>query len=237
MQQWFETPPGQYVLEQERYYFDRVVADIFGYNAMQIGFTGFDFLRSNRMPLKIVLGPGEGASVAACAAFLPVGSGSIDLILLPHILEFSSNPHQILREVHRVLIHEGHVIISGFNPFSLWGLHQRMTPSKSDFPWCGRFIALPRMRDWLGLLNFETVAGQLGCYVPPCANEKWLSRMRFMEAAGDRWWPIAGGIYFLQAVKHEYGMRLIKPCWENASKRKRRAASVTQIETRWDRHH
>ncbi len=235
MQQWFGTSLGQYVLEQEQYYFDRVVADVFGYNATQIGFTGFDFLRNNRMPFKFVLGRGEGTSVCTRPDFLPVGSGSIDLVLLPHTLEFNANPHQILREVHRVLIPEGHVIISGFNPFSLWGLHQYMTSPKTDFPWCGRFIALPRMKDWLELLNFETIAGQLGCYVPPCTREKWLSRLRFMEAAGDRWWPIAGGIYFLQAVKHECGMRIIKPCWEDSFKSKRRAAPVAQIEKGHDR--
>ena len=230
MQQWLETSLGQYVLEQEQCYFDRVVTDIFGYNAIQIGFAGFDFLRNNRMPFKFVLGVRENASVYAHPHFLPVKSGSIDLVLLPHTLEFNSNPHQILREVHRVLIQEGKVIISGFNPFSLWGMRQRMVKSKTDFPWCGRFIALSRLQDWLELHNFETVAGQFGCYIPPCTGEKWLSRLHFMEAAGDRWWPIAGGVYFLQAVKHECGLRVIKPCWEDSPASKRRTVVVPQIE-------
>lgn len=229
MQQWLETSLGQYVLEQEQRYFDRVVTDIFGYNATQIGFAGFDFLRNNRMPFKFAFGVRDGASVYAHPHFLPIKSSSIDLVLLPHTLEFNSNPHQILREAHRVLIPEGKVIISGFNPFSLWGVRQRMAKSKTDFPWCGRFIALPRMQDWLELHNFEIVAGQFGCYVPPCTREKWLSRLRFMEAAGDRWWPIAGGVYFLQAVKHECGLHVITPRWED-SPAKRGTVVVPQIE-------
>jgi len=230
MEQWFETSLGQYVLEQEQRYFDQVVADVFGYNATQIGFSKFNFLRNNRMPFKFMLGLEKESSVRAYPNVLPIGSGSTDLVLLPHTLEFNSNPHQILREVYRILIPEGQVVISGFNPFSLWGLHQRLTPSKEDFPWCGRFIALPRMKDWLELLNFETIAGRLGCYVPPCGREKWLSRLSFMEAAGDRWWPIAGGVYYLQAIKHECGMRIIKPCWENSPKTKIRTAPVTRLE-------
>ncbi|MCC6915892.1 MAG: methyltransferase domain-containing protein [Nitrosomonas sp.] len=232
MQQWFKTALGQYLLEQEQRYFDRVVADVFGYNATQIGFAGIDFLRNNRMPFKFALGAQEGASVYALPQFLPVRTSSVDLVLLPHTLEFNTNPRQILREVHRVLIHEGKVIISGFNPFSLWGIHRRMMKSKTDFPWCGRFIDLSRMQDWLELLNFETVAGQFGCYVPPCTGEKWLSRLHFMEAAGDRWWPIAGGVYFLQAIKHECGLRIIKPCWDDSPAGKERTVAVPQIEQR-----
>lgn len=229
-QQWFETAQGQYVLRQEQYYFDRVVADIFGYNATQIGFAGVDFLRSSRMPFKFVLGMEEGASANAYPGFLPIRSDSLDLVLLPHTLEFNSYPLQILHEVHRVLIDEGKVILSGFNPFSLWGMRQRITKSKMDFPWCGRFIDLTQIKDWLELLDFEITGGQFGCYVPPCAEEKWLTRLHFMEAAGDRWWPIAGGVYFLQAVKHGCGVRVIQPDWKNSSAHTRKAAAVPQLE-------
>jgi hypothetical protein len=55
----------------------------------------------------------------------------------------------------------------------------------------------------------------MGCYVPPCLSEKWLARFGFMEAAGDRWWPVAGGVYFLEAVKRVRGMRLIMPKWSD----------------------
>jgi hypothetical protein len=36
-----------------------------------------------------------------------------------------------------------------------------------------------------------------------------------MEAAGDRWWAVSGGIYFLHAIKRVPGMRLLKPQWND----------------------
>ena len=143
---------------------------------------------------------------------LPFECGCLDLVMLPHVLEFNAHPHQILREVERVLRPEGNVIISGFNPRSLWGA-RRALGSRTDYPWCGNFIALPRLKDWLALLGFEVVAGRFACYAPPLANPKWLDRFNFMEPAGDRWWAVCGGVYYLHAIKRVPGMRLIKPKW------------------------
>ena len=123
---------------------------------------------------------------------LPVASNSIDLLVLPHVLEFSADPHQMLREVQRVLMPEGHArdrraSIRGV----CGGCAALFNRARGAYPWCGRFINLPRLKDWLALLELEIVAGRMGCYLPPCAQEKWIQRFRFMEAAGDRWWPIA----------------------------------------------
>jgi SAM-dependent methyltransferase len=134
--------------------------------------------------------------------------------VLPHVLEFSENPHQILREVARVLLPEAQVAIACFNPWSLWGF-RRTFGRKRRYPWNGRFINLPRLKDWCALLSLEITAGQMSCYVPPCSTEKWLKRFAFMDAAGDRWWPVAGSVYFLQAVKRVRGMRLILPRWSD----------------------
>ncbi len=60
----------------------------------------------------------------------------------------------------------------------------------------------------------------MGCYVPPFAQDKWLLRFRFMETAGDRWWPIAGGVYFLHVIKRVRGMRLIRPSWREEAARR-----------------
>jgi len=229
-QTWFETPLGQYLLAREQDYFDQAVADVFGFNALQVGLPQFDFLRANRISLKIVASREAGETVMLRAApdFLPIETSSIDLILLPHVLEFSDNPHQILREVERVLMPEGHVIISGFNPRSLWGAKRNWTEDEASYPWCGNFIALPRLKDWMKLLDFEVTAGRLCCYVPPFAQEKWLQRFAFMEAAGDRWWPISGGVYFLAAVKRVYGMRVIKPDWKDVLAAKNSLAPISQ---------
>lgn len=220
---WFATPLGQYVLEREQAYFDQAVADVFGYNAVQLGMHGTDFLRASRIPFRCHVGSSAPAALVADFRDLPLASGSIDLALLPHVLEFDQHPHQILREVARVLMPEGHALIACFNPWSLWGLRRAFG---GGYPWTGRFINLPRLKDWLALLGLEIAAGQMACYAPPCAQQKWLARCAFMESAGDRWWPIAGGVYFLQAVKRVRGLRIIMPKWSDRLAPKKRLAAA-----------
>ena len=222
---WFATPQGQYLLACEQAFFDHSVADIFGYNALQLGLHEQELLRASRMPLRMMAGNRVGLSalsnqlegyekVRLIMDELPFECGSLDMIAMPHVLEFNENPHQILREVERVLRPEGTIFISGFNPRSLWGV-RRALGKRMGYPWNGDFISLTRLKDWLALLGFEVVAGRFACYAPPLANPKWLRRFEFMEAAGDRWWAVCGGIYFLQAIKRVPGMRLVKPQWKN----------------------
>lgn len=209
---WLQSPLGQYLLARERAYIDQTVSDIFGYNALQIGLPEFDLLRANRMALRTSVDRGNAASLRADGAELPVISASIDLVLLPHVLEFSENPHQILREVERVLVPDGHVVVTCFNPVSLWGV-RRSFWKRDSYPWRGRFIHLMRLKDWLALLGFEIAGGAMGCYVPPCTSQQWLDRFRFMDSAGDRWWPFSGAVTFLHAIKRVRGMRIITPRW------------------------
>jgi SAM-dependent methyltransferase len=225
--QWLETSLGQYLLDYEQRYFDKAVTNIFGYNALQIGLPEINFLRANRIPLQFSAGI-ESGDLRTNPDFLPIATASMDLVLLPHILEFSANPHQILREVHRILMPEGRLIISGFNPVSLWGTRRYFAKHTLDFPWSGNFIALSRLKDWLKLLDFEMAGGRLCCYAPPLQHEKWRRRFYFMEAAGDRWWPISGGVYLLQAIKHINGMRVIKPGWKRSLAGKKRMSTAGQ---------
>ena len=223
--EWFGGSLGRRLLEKEHAYFDGAVVDKFGYNAFQLGLSDIDFLRASRIALRCRIDSNGHAGLRADFRDLPIASNSADLVLLPHVLEFSANPHQILREVVRVLVPEGQVVISAFNPWSLWGL-RRLFTRKGSYPWNGRFLNLPRLKDWLTLLGLEIVAGQMGCYAPPCTSQKWLDRFAFMEAAGDRWWPIAGGVYFLQAIKRVRGMRIIMPAWSDRVAPKKRLAAV-----------
>ena len=212
--EWLASSPGQYVVTREQAYFDEAVADIFGYHALQLGLEQVDLLRASRIPLRVHAGPQGAVGLRMDFRDLPIDSNSVDLMVLPHTLEFSAHPHQVVREVARVLRPEGHVIISGFNPLSLWGL-RRSVGSRLDYPWHGHFIHLARVKDWFALVGLEIVAGSMACYAPPCTEQKWLDRFGFMEKAGDRWWPIAGGVFFLQAIKRVRGIRLIMPKWSD----------------------
>lgn len=220
---WLDSPQGQYVLAWEQEKYDQVVVDIFGFNAVQLGMPSCDFLRANRMPLRFKSDCSGPVAVRADLHHLPFGNTSLDLVVLPHVLEFDSSPHQILREVERVLVPEGQVVITGFNPYSLWGLRRKVSRGQQAFPWCGHYISVLRLKDWLALLGFETQAGSFGCYAPAVVQEKWLNRWNFMELAGDRWWPIAGSVYFVQAIKRQAGMRLLMPAWRD---RKARAKAL-----------
>ncbi|MDI6747933.1 MAG: class I SAM-dependent methyltransferase [Rhodocyclaceae bacterium] len=226
--EWLRTPQGKYVLAWEQHKLDILVADIFGFNSVQIGFSQHDFLRANRMPFHVSCCDRGSVTVQSDPRYLPFATNSIDLIVLPHVLEFNPNPHQILREVERVLVPEGSAVVTGFNPYSLWGLRRAMARHTGRPPWQGRYLSVPRLRDWFTLLGFETRSGAFGCYVPPVRQEKWLKRWGFMDAAGDRWWPIAGGVYVVQAIKRQHGMRLITPKWHERMAAARALAAVAR---------
>lgn len=220
---WLETPAGSYVREWEQARLDKLTADIFGFHAMQIGLPQIQALRANRMPNQWVsntsLSPQQSNNTSITVIHdltdLPFASQSLDLVVLLHALEFTAEPHQALREVERVLIPEGKIIVCGFNPASLWGMRQAMgrLTGAHFLPQDGEFISLPRLKDWLKLLNMEVNRGHFGCYAPPCTTEQWINRFAFMEKAGDRWWPYFGAVYMVQAIKRVKGMRLIGPKW------------------------
>jgi len=229
---WLASPAGQYVMRWETEQLSRLVVDMFGYFALQLGFLELDALQANRMPHRIRVSIGRDAQAAPgedrkdcpkapdllVAGFeeLPLESQSVDLVVLPHQLEFSAAPHQILREADRVLRPEGRLVVVGMNPLSLWGLRQSLSsrPFTPFLPPTGQLIGIPRLRDWMKLLSFEIDSGHYGCYAPPCRTQKWLDRMHFLENAGDRWWPICGAVYMVSAVKRVRGMRLIGPAWK-----------------------
>lgn len=221
---------------------DEAVADIFGYHALQLGVPELDGLQANRMPhqwlatetLATPHTAGVGRPSILCDfSALPFPAASLDLVLLPHTLEFSIDPHATLREVERVLVPEGRVVICGLNPMSLWGFRQRrarlyrkLGVGNLFLPDAGEFIGYWRLRDWLRLLGFEVEVADFGCYRPGVNNEAWLQRFEWMDHAGSRWWPILGAAYFIVAVKRVRGMRLLDASWKTASMRVRKSVPV-----------
>ncbi len=241
MQQWFETPPGQYLLAWEKAEFDQAVGDIFGYHALQMGLPELDALEANRMPHKwLALREAEAAAglvkpdLVTDFGALPFEENSLDLVVLPHSLELNLDPHTTLREVERVLVPEGKLVICCLNPASLWGLRHRRTQLYRRFgfgelflPADGEFIGYWRLRDWLRLLSFEVEASSFGCYRPAFGSEKWLQRFSWMDAVGERSWPIFGAAYFIVAVKRVRGVKLIGPAWKKAKRLARAPVPVT----------
>ncbi|MGH8725524.1 MAG: class I SAM-dependent methyltransferase [Burkholderiales bacterium] len=201
---------------------------MFGFRAVQVGLPEVDFLRQNRIPYRFTLALEPGAALAADPLQLPLASQSVDLVALPHVLEGHHNPHDVLREVERILMPEGQVVISGFNTVSLWRVRQMFSSRGNGAPWDAKFIGLLRLREWLRVLGFELNGGKFGCYAPPFANQVWLERFAFMEKAGARWWPVTGGVYVVRAVKRVHGMRIVTPAWRRERARRRAVAAVPQ---------
>jgi SAM-dependent methyltransferase len=244
LQDWLQTPAGQYLLAWEQSQLQASVVDIFGYHALQLGLSALHGLRDNRMPHQwlavehaamahgvssIVL---PSANLVTDFSALPFPSCSLDLLVLPHSLELSADPHATLREAERVLVPDGKIVICGLNPVSLWGWRQwrakRLRLGGDFLPEQGEFIGYWRLRDWLRLLGFEVETGQFGCYRPALQSEQWLQRWAWMDRAGPRWWPIMGAAYFVVAVKRVRGMRLLGPTWKAAPVRASAPVSVVR---------
>ena len=199
------------------------MADVFGFHALQLGFPALDALQANRMPYQWLAcdaspEPSPEGRVVLLTNYeaLPFSDASLDLLVLPHTLELSYDPHATLREVERVLVPEGRVVICGFNPNSLWGVSKSC---KRNFSEVGDFIGQRRLRDWLQLLSFEVESTSFGCYRPDVKTQRWLQRLDWMDQAGVRWWPILGAVYGMVAVKRVQGMRLISSAWKKAAPR------------------
>ncbi len=253
MHHWLDTPPGRHLLAWEQARHDELVADVFGFHALQLGLPALDGLRANRMPHRwLALGEAEGQAFSADGlagttpglmaepVMLPFAEASVDLVVMPHTLELSVDPHAALREVQRVLVPEGRVVISGLNPWSLWGLRQRRARlyqsvgagGRRYLPEAGEFIAPGRLRDWLQLLDFELESVSYGCFRPAVQSERWLARWEWMDGLGARWWPVFGAAYITVAVKRVHGARLLEPAWRSASPAVAAQAQVARRQAR-----
>ena len=227
---WLNSPLGAYMLDWERAEFERSVADIFGYHALQLGLPALDTLHGNRMQHRWLAqsdgaAPAVGVTLMTDFAALPFSQASLDLVTLPHTLELSGDPHGTLGEVERVLVPEGRVIISGFHTNSLWGFRQRRTQlyrrlglGKVFVEETREWIAYRRLRDWLRLLSFEVESVRFGCYRPAVQSPIWTARSAWMDRMGPRWWPIFGSVYFVVAVKRVRGLKLMGKSWKAAPK-------------------
>ena len=254
-QDWLQTPPGHYLLEWERQQVSSAVTDIFGYHAIQLGVPELDGLQANRMPHRWLAeqssdtqAPGQPAFVSDFCA-LPFPANCLDLVIMPHTLECSLDAHETLREVERVLVAEGRVVICGINPLSFWALRQARTSlwmrlglgrflGQSYLPETQEFIGYWRLRDWLRLLGFEIEVVRFGGYSLAVRTAKWLKRFAWMERWGARWWPIFGAMYMVVAVKKVRGLRLMGPAWKakkvragNPVSASRQAQDATRRET------
>lgn len=159
---WYETPRGKLLKELEADYLQRAITVSCQQTVLQIGGLGWedDFVDCTLYKKYTILdakGLGcEGArKIRAKAYSLPLQSDSVDMIIVPHLLEFDTHRFRTMREVERVLKPEGLLVVLNFNPWSVWVRYQFLWDKKMADSWGGHFISRSRILDWLKLLSFE----------------------------------------------------------------------------------
>ena len=224
LQKWYASALGKQLFEDEKQILETSLPDLFGYFLLQCGCPEIkaeklpgNWLKSSRVSCRICLDQlaHQTLDCQASPAQLPMKADSLDIVVLPHILEFATNPHQVLREVERVLIAEGHVVILGFNPRSIWNLFRLFLFWKNQAPWNGHFLTASRVMDWLALLGFDVVQRQGYFYRPPFQRVKLMKKMGFLEKMGRRLWPNFGAGYVIVARKRVETLTPIRPSWRS----------------------
>ena len=219
---WFESPLGQALLQEQRESMQAALQDLFGYHLLQLSMSPrLDLSDSSRISHRFSLNPlagGGNAKLAALADFtqLPLPEESIDVALLHHVLDFSESPHQLLREASRVLIARGHLVIVGFNPWSLFGSYRWFARFVSRNPrWRHQALRLGRVLDWLKLLDFEIVNVDQGFFRLPSQSPSAIKHLQWLERWGKRLRLPLGGCYIIVACKDRVAVTPLKPAWQN----------------------
>jgi SAM-dependent methyltransferase len=209
---WFRRPIGQAVEACERQWLDEILPQIFGYHALAVEPPwSLSPLQSSRIGHRILVSHhrqplGEGVPLLAAAEALPLASRSLDLVVLVHTLEGSPHPHALLREVDRLLIPEGHLVIIGFDPWSLWGAVNLLPRWRAELPQPLSLLSRQRVTDWLALLGYRlTASATIALPLPPWG---WLPPPRL-----QRWWPLSHGAWLLVARKQISTVTPIRPRW------------------------
>lgn len=231
---WFEVEPGLAVAHGELALAGEVLPNIFGYHIMQLGNPYAEpLIACSRIQHQVVLANAKpiGGEVLCCSSdALPVQASTVDVYVLPHVLEFAHSPHNVLREAERVLIPEGYLAIFGFNPWSFFGLWRIAAAWRGYMPWRGRFVGMARLRDWLALLGFDIERVEKLSFRPPFTGTRLHERLRFVEDLGRHFWPFFGNVYFVLARKRVLSVRPIRAV--RARQRRLRAAGLAEPTTR-----
>lgn len=227
IQSWLDTSLGEALLQQESRVVEEAFDGIFGEQCLQLGLWGEPkgFLRFARTQQSACIADTadraghEAATLQSAIGHLhrlPVASDSIDAVLLPHTLDYSERPHAILREIHRVLRSDGHLLVLGFKPGGLWGL-RRLIPGAGLPPGVDHLISDRRLSDWLQLLDFRIHGASRYFFRWPLTGNRG-SSSPLWERRGERWWPELGACYMLSAQKRVYTLTTVRRPWRSQPK-------------------
>lgn len=216
---WLRKPVGQKLLFLEQQRLNAITATLFGYDAVMFGQPEFA-LCLQQSPIKNKYIINEDLNYATVENYavlhsrqdrLAIGSGLIDMVYLAHCLEFAANPHEILREVYRIMRSDGHLVIGMFNPLSLWGLWGSFAKFVHHVPWKSNFISVVKLKDWLALLGFDIMRiNYLGFNLPLGGK---VDKLTGLECKGQQFELPFGAVYLIEAKKRVIPLTPITPTW------------------------
>jgi SAM-dependent methyltransferase len=195
---------GKSLLNVESQLLSSLLNNHFGKHALLIGVPNqCDLLNTSVIPYHLHVSPfakteGGPGQIEADFHELPIATGSVDLVLLPHTLEFVDNPRQLLAEACRITKAEGLIVICGFNPYSAWGMKRLLTKEKVA-PWTGNFFHANKIKNWLELADFELEIQKQTLFIPPINQPNIYHKLHFLERVGRVCFPALGGGYILLA--------------------------------------
>ncbi|HKU90670.1 MAG TPA: methyltransferase domain-containing protein [Steroidobacteraceae bacterium] len=213
---WLASSLGKAVLQAESELMIEALDDVFGWELLQLGLWGqreslLAGCRTRRHAIVANDGPrAADTDIGARLSQLPIANASVDAVLLPHTLEFETDPFAVVREADRVLAGEGHMLVLGFRPFSLWGFRSRAI-SRGYPPGLRRMLGARRVADWLELLGYDVGLTRNYLFTPPWGGSA--PRPGETSALLRRGWikPWPAGAYLLKARKRVYTLTPIRP--------------------------
>lgn len=216
---WLGQLLGQTLLKTEQQFLSTQFSERYGKYVLLIGVPRqHNLLDSLAITKHVVLSPlinknKEITYIEGSYKELPIASGSVDLVVLPHTLEFLDNPRKLLNEACRLVKPEGDIVIFGFNPYSLWGLTKWWSGHKK-VPWSGHFTPASKIINWLTLADFQLVRQDMLMFRPPLQHPSLLKKLAILEWAGTKSNAFFGGVYAITAKAKVIPLTPIKLHWK-----------------------
>lgn len=211
---WYSSEVGRAVLAVEKQLCAGVLPMMFGYHLIQLGGSPNGILfNASRVNHCVQALPESGGGLICLYEQLPFDSDSADVVILHHTLELADNPHQVLREVNRILAPHGHVLVVSTNPMSLLGLLSRWSRYATSGYRIKRLISRRRLKDWLGLMDYELITTKLGYFALPVSIARIRELCNRWEQPSQRIGLPWGGVYLVVARKRIGALTPVRPQW------------------------
>ncbi len=217
---WLTHFLGETLMKTEQQYLIKQFAERYGRYALLLGVPHqHSMLDPLAITKHVVLSPLINKNTAisyieGSYKELPIASGSLDIVVIPHTLEFLDNPRQLLNEACRIVKPEGDIIIFGFNPYSLWGINKWWLKGHKKIPWHGHFISAKTIKNWLTLADFQLVRQDMLMFRPPLHRPSLMQKLTFLEWIGVKSKAFFGGVYVITAKAKVIPLTPIKLHWK-----------------------